>query len=145
MLLQKETNPHLNTITAYAGDYLEINRERYYQSLSVRPEGAVQQLAIKDASHLDSKFLQDLLGVQKSQDPMAFFNDQPSLVLPTEAPEVLIIGTGTRQIFLNPAITTPLLGLGVGVEVMSTPAAARTYNILMAEERRVLAVLLLGA
>ena len=61
-----------------------------------------------------------------------------------DAPEVLLIGTGPRQTFLRPDVLRPLLALGIGVETMTTQAAARTYNILMSEERRVLALLLPG-
>jgi uncharacterized protein len=57
---------------------------------------------------------------------------------------VLLIGTGPRQVFLRPDVLRPLLALGIGIETMTTQAAARTYNILMSEERRVLALLLPG-
>lgn len=57
-------------------------------------------------------------------------------------PEVLLLGTGARQRFPSPAVLRPLLQAGIGVEVMDTQAAARTYNILMAEGRRVVAALL---
>jgi uncharacterized protein len=55
---------------------------------------------------------------------------------------VLLVGTGTRQRMLDHRIITPLLKAGVGVECMTTEAAARTYNILMAEGRQVIAALL---
>ena len=57
-------------------------------------------------------------------------------------PEVVIIGTGARHVFLPPALIAPLTRAGVGVEVMSTSAACRTYNILGAEGRKVVALLL---
>lgn len=57
-------------------------------------------------------------------------------------PEVLLVGTGNRQCMLSHTILLPLLQAGVGVECMSTQAAARTYNILMAEGRQVIAALL---
>jgi uncharacterized protein len=58
-------------------------------------------------------------------------------------PELVLLGTGNRQQFPPPAITHPLLNQGIGVEVMDTAAACRTYNILVAEGRRVVAALLM--
>ena len=57
-------------------------------------------------------------------------------------PEVVIIGTGSRHVFPSPGLLAPLSRAGIGVEVMSTPAACRTYNILAAEGRNVVALLL---
>lgn len=57
-------------------------------------------------------------------------------------PEVLLIGTGARQEFLDPSIVVSCSAAGVGVEMMDTLAAARTYNLLVGEGRRVVAVLL---
>jgi uncharacterized protein len=58
-------------------------------------------------------------------------------------PEIVILGTGKRQHFPPPAIYRKLAEQGIGLEVMNTGAACRTYNILMAEDRRVLAALIL--
>lgn len=57
-------------------------------------------------------------------------------------PEVVLLGTGARLQFPDPAYTAPLLERGIGVEIMDTAAACRTYNILIGEERRVVAALL---
>ena len=57
-------------------------------------------------------------------------------------PEVVIIGTGSRHIFPSSDLFSTLTHVGIGVEVMSTSAACRTYNILSAEGRKVVALLL---
>ena len=57
-------------------------------------------------------------------------------------PEVIIIGTGARHVFLPSELIAPLMRAGIGVEIMSTSAACRTYNILGAEGRKVVALLL---
>jgi uncharacterized protein len=57
-------------------------------------------------------------------------------------PEVVLLGTGARQQFLHPSRLAPIYRAGVGVEIMTTAAACRTFNILVAEERRVVAALL---
>ncbi len=57
-------------------------------------------------------------------------------------PEVVILGTGARHIHPDPRLFVGLQQRGVGVEVMSTAAACRTYNVLLADGRRVVACLL---
>jgi len=54
-------------------------------------------------------------------------------------PEVVILGTGPRQVFPAAAFMAGFLRQGVGVEVMDNAAAARTYNLLAGEDRRVVA------
>lgn len=59
-------------------------------------------------------------------------------------PDLVLLGTGPKQQFPMPALYQSLTNAGIGVEVMSTPAACRTYNILTSEGRRVIATLLFG-
>jgi uncharacterized protein len=59
-------------------------------------------------------------------------------------PEVALLGTGASLRFPNPRLTRPLIDAGIGLEVMDTPAACRTFNILAAEGRRVAAGVLIG-
>lgn len=56
-------------------------------------------------------------------------------------PEIVLLGTGREQCFPHPTLSQPLMQRRIGLEVMDTPAACRTYNILMAEGRRVAAAL----
>ena len=55
--------------------------------------------------------------------------------------EIVLLGTGPRQRFPHPRLTAALANAGVGLEVMDVQAACRTYNILVAEERKVAAAL----
>jgi uncharacterized protein len=57
-------------------------------------------------------------------------------------PELVILGTGRNLEFPHPSITEPLFTKGIGVEVMDTAAACRTYNVLMHEGREVVAALI---
>ena len=59
-------------------------------------------------------------------------------------PEVILFGTGTTHRFAGNRLMTTIMSRGVGFEVMATAAACRTYNVLMAEDRRVVAALLFG-
>lgn len=56
--------------------------------------------------------------------------------------EVLLIGTGAGQVFLSPDLRDGLAGIGLFAESMATGAAARTYNVLLAEGRAVAAALI---
>jgi uncharacterized protein len=115
----------LNTITAYGDGYLEVNRVSFNHAIVFGPEGTVDAWAPATAEAIDLAALE-----------RAMRKD------PSGNPEVVLIGTGPRQRFLAAALLRPLLQAGIGVEMMDTLAAARTYNILMAEGRRVVAALI---
>lgn len=57
-------------------------------------------------------------------------------------PEILLIGCGARAAFIAPALRQELRAFGVTIDAMDTGAACRTYNVLLAEERRVAAALI---
>ena len=65
----------------------------------------------------------------------------PALAL---EPEILLLGTGAQAIFPSMQLHAELASRRIGLEVMSTPAACRTYNVLVSEQRRVVAALLLA-
>lgn len=58
-------------------------------------------------------------------------------------PEIVILGSGMRQRFPDPQLLAKVLSRGIGCEVMDTGAACRTYNVLVSEDRRVVAALFL--
>jgi uncharacterized protein len=59
------------------------------------------------------------------------------------APEVVVLSTGAKQLFPRAALRAEFATRRIGLEVMEIGAACRTYNVLVGEERRVLAALLL--
>jgi uncharacterized protein len=59
------------------------------------------------------------------------------------SPEVLLIGTGPRQVFPDAGVFAALHAARIGFEIMDTGAACRTYNVLVGEDRRVAAALLI--
>jgi uncharacterized protein len=109
-----------NTFTGYGEGYVLINGERRQTSVVVLPERTVEW----PASGFDALTPEDF----------AFVLDLK--------PEIVLLGTGERQRFPHPRLTRALAEAGIGVEVMDVQAACRTYNILVAEERRVAAALL---
>jgi uncharacterized protein len=142
--LHQDSTTAYNTVTAYDHDYIEVNRVRFSRAIAFGPEGAVADWPVARAAGITPALLEQAAGIAAApRDPLAFL-DQPETgpARPAHAPEVLLVGTGARQQLLPRDTLRPLLALGIGVEVMDTRAAARTYNILMAEGRRVIAALI---
>ena len=57
-------------------------------------------------------------------------------------PEVVLLGTGARQAFPPPRLAMKFYENGIGFEAMTTQAACRTFNVMVSEERRVVAALI---
>lgn len=74
---------------------------------------------------------------------IAHWNSADLLALAALKPEIILIGTGDKSIILKPEILSPLYELGFSVECMSTQSACHTYTILSAENRNVVAGLIL--
>lgn len=110
----------VNVVTAYGNDYVAVNGVRHRESLVVLPD----RVAPWSARSFDALTAEDF----------AF--------LATLNAEIVLLGTGPKQRFPHPRLTAPLARAGIGVEVMDLQAASRTYNILVAEERKVAAALL---
>lgn len=121
MKLHADASTSLNTVTGYGTGYVEINRQRFACALIVQPEGEIRAW---DAASFETLAAEHFAG------------------LLAHAPEIVILGTGERLRFPRPRLTAPLTDARIGVEVMDTRAACRTYNILMSEGRRVLAAML---
>ncbi|MCD0504705.1 Mth938-like domain-containing protein [Bordetella petrii] len=144
MKLHTDPASALNTVTAYGDGYIEVNQVRFSHAVAFGPEGTVAEWPVRAATDITAPLLQQAAGLSDAaRDPMAFL-DEPETAGPATGvgPEVLLVGTGSRQRLLGQDVLRPLLAAGVGVEVMDTQAAARTYNILMAEGRRVVVALL---
>ena len=65
--------------------------------------------------------------------------DPAPLVALAGVVDVVLMGTGAEVAHADPALRAAVEGAGIGLEVMSTPAACRTYNVLVGEGRRVAA------
>lgn len=144
VLLQSESNPALNTVTAYGQGYVEINAVQYEHAVYFGPAGDIARLEVASAADFTEALLRKIAGLDAAAgtDPMAFLDADTAPARPDDAPEVVLIGTGLKQRFLAPEAIRLLIRMGIGVEAMTTQAAARTYNILMAEGRHVVVALL---
>jgi uncharacterized protein len=63
---------------------------------------------------------------------------EPALAL---SPTIVLLGTGTERLLPDVELMAALAERSVGLEIMNTPAACRTFNVLLQEQRRVVAVL----
>ncbi len=111
-----------NAFTAYGDGYVEVNALRFEHSIIVVPDQPVVDW------------------------PVASFDDLSVASFTAVAamnPELVVFGSGARLRFPHPRLTAPLAARGIGVETMDLHAACRTYNILMAEGRKVVAALLI--
>lgn len=146
MELQEQKGSSANTVTAYGDDYIEINEEKHTQSVFFRPEGDVKTWSIQSIQDISLAALVEAAAlVEEAADPFALLDGNQSGPRYSNKPELIVIGTGRQQHFLPPAILKPLLANGIGVECMNTQAAARTYNILMSENRDVVAAFFIEA
>jgi uncharacterized protein len=119
--LSLESNPTGNRIRAYAKGEIGIGDAVYRRSLAVSAERLIPDWG-----------------------PEAFedLTDEHLAMIVEFTPEVVILGCGETQRFPSPSVTAPLTSRGIGVEIMETGAACRTFNILLAEDRRVVAALI---
>ena len=144
MKLHSDTTSALNSVTAYGPGFVEINKIRFDHAVAFGPHGDIARWSARNPSDISSDLLLAAARLTLAPaDPMAFLDSGesgPTIV--GERPEVLLVGTGERHVMLAREVLDPLLRAGIGVECMSTPAAARTYNVLMAEGRLVSAALL---
>ena len=142
--LHSDTTSALNTVTSYGPGFVEINKIRFDHAIAFGPHGEIARWSARDPSDISSDLLFSAARLTLAPaDPMAFLDSddtRPTVV--GERPEVLLVGTGERHVMLGRDVLDPLLRVGIGVECMSTGAAARTYNVLMAEGRLVIAALI---
>lgn len=114
--------PGLQLIQAYRPGGFTIAGARYTGSLLVLPD-RVLPWPVTDPCGLDEATLAPL----RAAEPL---------------PEILVVGCGTEFVLLPPALRQAVRAWGPVVEAMATPAACRTYNVLLAEGRRVAAALI---
>lgn len=122
MKLHATTTQQYQTVTAYDDSGVEINAVRFSNSLLVLPEAAPVAWPALSFETLEQ----------------AHFNQ-----IQASMPDVVILGTGQRQRFVHPRLIATLTAQRVGVECMDNQAACRTYNILMAEGRKVALALIM--
>ncbi len=111
-----------NVISAYGDGRVIVKNEVVDSNIVITPEMIDRDRAPAGFDALDAEYFTTLLELN---------------------PEIVLIGTGAHLRFPDPGSTVCLLERGIGVEIMDTAAACRTFNILLSEDRRVIASLLM--
>ncbi|MCG8466468.1 MAG: Mth938-like domain-containing protein [Xanthomonadales bacterium] len=118
MPLNLETYGDQQFIRSVQDDHIIVGETTLSTSFILTPESLFPEWEVQQASDLSEALMAPLL---------------------EHDPELVVLGTGSRQIFPDTQLLLPFLRQGVGVEVMSTDAACRTFNICVHENRRVVA------
>lgn len=119
-LENSEAGTHI--VRAYGPGQVTVNQQVYRRSLVITRERVITDWLPADFEALQASHFEALLKLQ---------------------PEVVILGTGGRLRFPNAELTRALVEAQIGLEIMDTGAACRTYNILVSESRQVVAALLM--
>lgn len=106
------------------GSRARVNDQVLTASFAIAPDQLLAHWPVHDAASLQPQDMEPLLAL---------------------APAVLILGTGEHQVFPPAAVLAHCMSRGIGVEVMNNASAARTYNVLASEARKVVAALILRA
>ena len=122
MKLQLTNLGEIKLFTAHGPDHVMVNGERYGHSIVVLAKEVRSDWAVAGFEQLTEAHFAYFLALK---------------------PDVLLLGTGATQRFPHPRLYRSLTDAGIGVECMDTPAACRTYNILVAEDRKVIAAILI--
>ena len=117
MELNLHTSEELLLVRSVSQGSMRIGDSDYSSSLILLPDAMDCSWGITASKQLTAKHASSLLG---------------------HSPELVILGTGVRQVFPRQEFNYTLMRNGVGCEVMDTRAACRTYNVLASEGRRVL-------
>lgn len=103
---------------------ITVNGERYAQSIALTPQDLFENWATK---------------------PIADLADADFEALLERSPEIVLLGTGSNSVFPPRELVFAFARRGIGLEVMDTAAAARTFNVLATEGRQIAAVLYLDS
>lgn len=122
MKLQLDSGDRQFAITFYDKGQVVVGEECITRAFIVGPGGIVRDWGPRDVQEMLPGHMEAILALE---------------------PEVILLGTGAHQIFPDSRVMEPLMSGHVGLEVMDTGAACRTYNILLAEGRRIAAGLLM--
>jgi len=122
MALAEDIISNLNSIQAYEQGQITVNERIYTQSLVLAPDQIIESWPVTSVSQLEAEQLECVFDLK---------------------PDIILLGTGEKQVFPNINILGKFAQKGFGVEVMNTGALCRTYNILVAEDRYVVAAFIL--
>lgn len=124
MPLNQEHPDYTYALRAADGRHAKVNHQILQQSFILMPDELVERWPVQTVKQLEVSHMDAVLAL---------------------SPTVILLGTGERQLFPKADVLATCLTRGIGLEAMTNAAAARTYNVLASEGRRVaLAMVLPG-
>lgn len=123
MKLQPDRASGVNLVNACTSEQVVVNGQPWHESVLLPAKGDVLPWLVAQHGDLTAEHFTRIA---------------------LAAPELVIFGSGPKLRFVNPALLAALMERRIGVETMDTAAACRTYNVLAAEGRNVMAALLLS-
>jgi len=124
MPLNQEHPDYTYALRAADGRHAKVNNQMLQQSFILMPDELVERWPVQTVQQLKVSHMDAVLAL---------------------GPAVILLGTGERQLFPQADVLATCLTRGIGLEAMTNAAAARTYNVLASEGRRVaLAMVLPG-
>ena len=123
---------------------MELDHDRPQGYLYFRSASATQITVVDRVLERSFLLTPEKLVEDWPVDSPAAFDVAAAEALAALNPEVVLLGTGARQVFPSHAARAALLRRRIGIEVMDNGAVCRTYNLLASEGRRVLAAVMLG-
>jgi len=122
MKLSEDYSDGSHIIQSYEDDGIVVNSQCFTKSFLVSNTSLNENWGIDDIKQMTHEHWHDIIKLQ---------------------PEVILMGTGKKLIFPHPSSYSPAIEKGIGVEFMDSRAACRTYNILLSEDRFVIAGIIL--
>ena len=122
MKLSIDYNSAKYSINGYKNGQISINNEPYTCNLVVTPEKLLVDWEPDSIEQITESHIHGLIELE---------------------PEIIILGTGSKLTFPDTALMALAMQQGIGFEVMDTGSACRTFNVLSAEDRNVIAALML--
>jgi uncharacterized protein len=123
MLLHLEQPDFEYLMRGADGASAKVNDRALHRSFILAPNRLVEDWPVRDVRAMTPADLEPLLALE---------------------PELVLLGSGATQAFPPPAAMAACLSRGIGLETMTNAAAARTFNVLASEGRRVVAGFVLG-
>lgn len=121
-LLENRSN-HPNLIISADAQSCMIGQTKYNHSIIIPTNGEISDCKIAVVNELSSELITSLCAYQ---------------------PEVIILATGSQIIFPDPEILDNVVKQNIGFEVLNNQAAARTFNVLLSENRQAVCLMIIG-
>jgi uncharacterized protein len=121
MRFTRDSSSGINVVRAYGAGEIKVNEAVFRGPVILSSSAIVPGPNIAGANELAAPHAAAILALE---------------------PELVLLGTGARQTFPPSVFGAQFLRAGIGFEVMDTGAACRTFNVLVAEQRQVVALLL---